>query len=227
MKASLYENCINVEGSRYFVRNASTTPFGSCGEKRNSIMPGEAPYLDVFKVIPAPKLAEMKLVTALLDVTFADAKGINLLAEIEIPGLASGQVGVKVSDINEGRVILLKVAPSGDNELIKQLNSSPQIIDKLIEYGGKARVVESVLIAVKGTFYQSFDASAKSNGAVMIDGLLVKAEREADWEKASKIQVENMVIGYSLAEPQWNAHQDKNKTEIVDLRPDYLDPIRL
>ena len=38
---------------------------------------------------------------------------------------------------------------------------------------------------------------------------------------------ENMVIGYSLAEPQWNAHQDKNKTEIVDLRPDYLDPIRL
>src|SRR5215471_14310984 len=102
MQASLHEKCINVEGSGYFVRNASTTPFGACGEKRNSIMPGEAPYLDVFKVIPAPKLAEMKLVTALLDVTFADAKGINLLAEIEIPGL-SGQVGVKVSDINESR----------------------------------------------------------------------------------------------------------------------------
>ena len=226
MKASLYENCINVEGSGYFVRNASTTPFGACGEKKNSIMPGEAPYLDVFRVIPAPKLAEMKLATALLDVTFADAKGINLLAQIEIPGL-SGQVGVKVSDINESRVILLKVSPAGDNELIKQLNASPQIFDKLIEYGDRARVVASVLIAVKGTFYHSFDASAKSNGAVMIDGLLVKAEREADWEKASKIQVENMVIGYSLAEPQWNAHQDKNKTEIVDLRPDYLDPIRL
>src|SRR5215813_8869692 len=120
MKASLHENCINVEGSGYFVRNASTTPFGGCGEKKNSIMPGEAPYLDVFKVIPAPKLAEMKLPTALLDFTFADAKGINLLAKLKITGLASGQVGVNVSDINESRVILLKVSAAGDNELIKQ-----------------------------------------------------------------------------------------------------------
>ena len=171
-------------------------------------------------MIPAPKLAAMQLVTTLLEVEFADAKGINLLADLKIPGLASGQVGVKISDITGGKVKLLKVSPAGENELIKQINASSKIIDKLIEYGGKARVAESVLIAVEGELYNRFSVSGKSNGAVMVDGLLVKAEREANWEKSSAIQVQDMVIGYSLAEPQWNAHQDKNKTQIDDLRDD-------
>jgi hypothetical protein len=220
MKASLYDNHINLEGFRYFVGHASDVVFGAYGQKKNSLIPGNPPYLDVFEVLPAPKLAAVKLVTTLLDVEFADAKGINLLAKIKIPGLASGQVGVKVSDINSGTVKLLKVSPAGENELIKQINASPKIIDKLIEYGGKARVVESVLIAVEGVIYNNFVASGKSNGAVMVDGLIVKAEREADWENKSAIHVHNMVIGYSLAEPQWSAHQDKNKTRVDELRDD-------
>ena len=220
MKASLYDNHINLEGFRYFVGSASSVSFGAYGQKKNSLIPGNPPYLDVFDVLPAPKLAAIKLVTALLDVEFADAKGINLLAGLKIPGLASGEVGVKISDINGGKVKLLKVSPTGENELIKQINASPKIIDKLIEYGGRARVVESVLIAVEGQLYNRFSASGKSNGAVMLDGLLVKAEREAHWDKSSAIQIQNMVIGYSLAEPQWNAHQDKNKTKITDLHND-------
>jgi hypothetical protein len=221
MKASLYDNHITLESFRYFVGKASDVyDVGVYGQKKNSLLPGNPPYLDVFGGLPAPKLAAMKLVTALLDVEFADAKGINLLANLKIPGLASGQVGVKVSDINSGKVKLLKVSPAGDNELITQINASPQVIDKLIEYGGRARVVESVLIAVEGEFYNRFSASGKSDGAVMVDGLLVKAEREANWEKSSAIQVHGMVIGYSLAEPQWNAHQDKNKTQVNDLRDD-------
>jgi hypothetical protein len=220
MKASLYDNHINLEGFRYFVGHASDVVFGSWGQKKNSLIPGNPPYLDVFDVIPAPKLAAMKLVTTPLEVEFADAKGINLLASLKIPGLASGQVGVTVSDINGGKVKLLKVSPAGENEFIKQINASPKIIDKLIEYGGKARVVESVLIAVEGELYNRFSASGKSNGAVIVDGLIIKAEREGNWEKSSAIQVQNMVIGYSLAEPQWNAHQDKNKTQVNDLRDD-------
>jgi hypothetical protein len=221
MKASLYDNHINLEGFRYFVGKASDVRcVGAYGQKKNSLIPGNPPYLDVFDVLPAPKLANVKLVTTLLDVEFADAKGINLLANLKIPGLAGGQVGVKISDINGGKVKLLKVSPDGEHELIKQINASPQVIDKLIEYGGRARIVESVLIAVEGELYNHFSASGKSNGAVMVDGLLVKAEREANWEKSSAIQVQDMVIGYSLAEPQWNAHQDKNKTQVNDLRDD-------
>ena len=220
MKASLYDNHINLEGVRYFVRDASRMLLGAYGQKKNSLIPGQQPYLDVFDTLPEPKLAAMQWITARLDVEFADAKGINLLAQIKIPGLASGQVGVKISDINGGKVKLLKVSPAGDNELIKQINASPKVIDQLIEYGGKARVLESVVIAVEGELYNRFSASGKSNGAVMVEGLLVKAEREANWDKSSAIHVKNMVIGYSLAEPQWNAHQDKNKTRVEDLRDD-------
>lgn len=86
--------------------------FGAYGQKKNSLIPANPPYLDVFDVIPTPQLAAMKLVTTLLDVEFADANGINLLAGLKIPGLASGQVGVKVSDINGGKVKLLKVGYS-------------------------------------------------------------------------------------------------------------------
>jgi len=104
--------------------------------------------------------------------------------------------------------------------LIKRINASPKIIDRLVEYGGKARVLESVVIAVEGEFYNRFAASGKSNGAVMVEGLLVKAEREANWDRASAVQVKDMIIGYTLAEPQWNAHRDKNKTRVDDLRND-------
>ena len=38
-------------------------------------------------VIPAPKLAEVKLIVTPLTVEFADSKGINLFAGIKVPGL--------------------------------------------------------------------------------------------------------------------------------------------
>ncbi len=217
---SFHTNRIEVQDVRYFVRDASSMSLGAYGQKKNSLMPAERPYLDVFDTIPAPKLAAITWITTPLEAEFADAKGLNLLAQIKIPGLASGQVGVTLSDINSGMVKLLKVSPAGDNELIKQINASPKIIDRLVEYGGKARVLESVVIAVEGAFYNRFAASGKSNGAVMVEGLLVKAEREAHWDRARAVQVKDMVLGYTVAEPQWNAPRDKKKTRGDDLRHD-------
>jgi hypothetical protein len=221
MKVALYDNHITLESFRYFVVQASSVSLGCYGQKKNSLLPGTPPYLDVFDVLAASKLEAITwMTTPPLEVEFADTKGINLLAGLKIPGLAKGQVGVKASDITENRVRLLKISPVGEAGLIKQLNDSPKVLEKLIAYGGKARVVESVIFAVEGESYQRFAASGKNDGAVIVDGLLVKAEREANWDKTSAMQFHDMVIGYSLAEPQWNAFWDKNKTEVVELRDD-------
>ena len=45
MKASLYDNHINLEGFRYFVGHASDVLFGAYGQKKNSLIPGNPPYL--------------------------------------------------------------------------------------------------------------------------------------------------------------------------------------
>jgi hypothetical protein len=221
MKASIGNNSINLEGFKYFVGKASSVTFGSWGNKKSPILPGETNYLDVWDVLYAPKLSEVKIVTAPITVEFKDQKGIDLFAALKVPGLASGKIGLKVSDFSSGKVKLVKVSPAGDSELVKQYNASPKILDKLIEFGGSARLVKDVLIVVEATLYNKFSAAVANDGAVILDGLMVAAKREVGWDKSSEVEIgPGVVAGYSLAEPKWNATQDKNKTQITELRDD-------
>jgi hypothetical protein len=225
MKATITDHNINLEGSKYFVGTASAVYFGAYGRKETPIGPGKLNRLDVEGWIPAPKLAEVKLTVTPLTVEFADAKGINLFAAIKVPGLASGKVGLTVQDLSAGRVKLIKISPKGEGELREQLNASPKVSQNLIDFGGKARVVEDVLIAVEAKLFDRFSADLTSNGAVIVEGLLVQAERSASWDTTRVVEVgPGTCIGYSLAEPKWDAHQDKNKTRVVDLRTDQQGP---
>jgi hypothetical protein len=221
MNASIGNNSIKLEGFKYFVGKASSVTIGSWGDKKSPVMPGEVNYIDVWDVLYAPKLAEVKFITAPITVEFSDEKGINLFAALKVPGLASGKVGLKVSDFTSGKVKLVKVSPAGDSEWVKQYNSSPKIIDKLVDFGGSARIVKDVLIVVEAVFYNKFSAAVANNGSVIVDGLMVSAKREAGWDKSNSIEIgPGVVAGYSLAEPKWNASQDKNKTQITSLRDD-------
>jgi hypothetical protein len=221
MKATITDSYINLEGFKYFVGKASSITFGAWGDKKSPIGPGKKNYLDVWDVLPAPKLAEVKVVTAPLAVEFKDEKSLNLLAGLKVPGLASGKVGLKISDFHGGKVKLVKVSPAGEKELIKQINASPKMLDKLIDFGGSARVVKDVLIVVEAKLFDRFSAGAANNGAVIIDGVMVRADRELGWDKSSEVEVgPGVVLGYSLAEPKRNASRDKNKSCIEDLRDD-------
>ncbi|MBX3604670.1 MAG: hypothetical protein KF788_05345 [Piscinibacter sp.] len=221
MKAVISDNKVNLEGFAYFVGKASSISPGAWGDKKTPIGPGKLNYLDVWDVLPAPKLAQVKMTTTPLEVEFKDQKGLNLMAALSVPGLASGKVGLKMSDFSSGKVKLIKVSPVGEKELIRQINDSPKVLDKLIEFGGSARVVKDVLICVEAVLYSRFVASGASNGAVMIDGVMVRADRELGMDRSSEVRVgPGTVLAYSLAEPKWDATRDKNKSEVLDLRDD-------
>jgi hypothetical protein len=221
MKATIADNHITIEGFRYFVGKASDVTFGAWGDKKTPIVPGALNYLDVEDVIPAPKLAEVELTVTPLTVEFADSKGINLFAGVKVPGLVNGGVGLKIGDFSSGKVTLVKISPQGESELTRQINASPKIIDKLIDFGGSARVVKTVLIAVEAELFDRFSAGLSDGGAAIVEGALVKVERSGSWESATKVTVgPNTTVAYSLAEPKWDASRDKNKTTVVDLRDD-------
>jgi len=221
VKAVFSDNSVNLEGFAYFVGKASSITFGSWGDKKSPIGPGKLNYLEPWDVLPAPKLAKVKLGTTALAVEFKDTKGLDLMAALAVPGLASGKVGLKATDFSGGKVKLVKVSPTGDKELIDEINASPKMLDKLIDFGGSARVVVDVLIAVEAELYSRFAAGAANNGAVLVDGLMVRADREVGWDRSSEVRIgPGTVIAYSLAEPKWNATQDKNKTRVTELRPD-------
>jgi hypothetical protein len=222
MKASITDHNVNLEGFKYFVGAASGVSFGGFGQKETPIGFGKLNYLNQWDTIPAPKLAEVKLIITTLEVEFADHDGINLFAGIKVPGLANGKVSLTIGDFNSGKVKLMKVSPAGDSELVRQINDSPKVIDKLIEFGGKARIVESVLIAIEAELHSEFTAGLSSKGAVIVDGgIMVKAEKAADWKNEVTVDVGmGTCIGYSLDEPQWDATRDKNKTAVTSLRPD-------
>ena len=222
MKAKITDHNINLEGFKYFVGKASSVPsIGAWGDKKTPIGPGKVNYLDVSNVIPSGKLADVKLIVTALEVEFSDSSGIDLFVNAVIPGLAKGNGGVTIGDFSKGKVKLLKISPDGENTLIKQINNSPAMIKGLIDLGGGARVVEDVLIAVEATLYDKFSAKLTAKGAAIVDGVLVQKEFAAGWDQNSVVHLEGpTTIGYSLSEPKWDAHQDKNKTAVTDLRDD-------
>ncbi len=221
MKAKIGDNSVNLEGFKYFVGKASSIKPGAWGDKKTPIGPGKLNYLDVWDVLPAPKLAKIKFSTSAFEVEFTDSKGINLMAALSVPGLASGKVGLKVADFEQGLVKLVKVSPLGEKDLIDQVNASPKMITQLIEFGGGARLVKDFLIVVEAELYKRFAAGVANNGAVMVEGVMVRADRELGWDKSSEVQVgAGVVLAYSLAEPKWDATQDKNKTRVTELRDD-------
>jgi hypothetical protein len=221
MRASIKDNSINLEGFKYFVGGASSVAFGAYGDKKSPIGPGKLNYLDVWDVLPESKLAEVPLTVSGFAIEFADEKGIELFAGLKIPGLGQIDSSPSLKDVSGGRVKLMKVSPQGDGDLLRQVNDSPRMLNKLIDFGGSARIVETVLICVEAELFDSFSATLTSKGAVIVEGALVKAELAGKWQSARTVDVsKGTCLGYSLGEPRWDATMDRNKTRVTSLRAD-------
>lgn len=219
MKAIFRDQGIELEGFRYFTTRASSVVFGAWGDKRS---PATDPnYLAVYDVLPAPKLAQVKLAVTPLEVAVDSNHSLAYLAAVLVAGLGSGKVGLKPSDFETGKVRLLKVSPRGDKELLDAINASPKVVDQLITYGGSARVVVDVLIAVESERYKRFGQIVGDAVVTVVDGLLGRQNRTVSTDPDGTLSVApGTVIGYSLAEPKWNANLDRNKTAVETLRLD-------
>ncbi len=221
MLAKITDHFIDLEGAKYFVGQASGILFGGYGEKLTPIGFGKLNYLNQWDTIPGPRLAEIKVTATELTVEFADKKGIDLFAGIKVPGLASGNVKLSVADFSGGKVKLVKISQIGDKDQIEAINNSPAVKKKLIDFDGKARVVESILIAIEATLYSKFSATLSTKAAVIVDGVMVRENRSGDMSHETTVSVgTGTCIGYSLNEPKWNATLDKNKTQVESLRLD-------
>ena len=215
MKAIVGNNFIRLENFKYFVGKASSVGFGAYGTKEATGPGGSASRLDVFDHIPTPKLEEMQLTVTGLDISFEGTSGTGLFTGISVPGKGSGRVNVGVASFTSGTVQLVKISPKDDHELIKQINAAGKAKNQLIDFGGKARVAVDLLVVVSGVVYTEFLSGLSGKGGMVSPSILSGAD------ETSSIEVSpNTVVGYSLAEPKWNAHQDKNKTAVTELRFD-------
>jgi hypothetical protein len=220
MKAVFKDNHIDLEGFSYFTGKASSVTFGCYGDKHSPAF--DPNFLAVWDVLPGPKLAGLELTTTALTVEIKDTQSLGLMAAVLVPGLASGKVGLNAGHFGDGIVKLVKVSPRGDKGLVEAINASPKVKDKLIQFGGSARVVVDVLIAVEAKKYSKFAAGIGARGAVIIDGVMVRAGAQLGADRETEVGITpGTVIGYSLAEPKWNATRDKNKTQVETLRPDW------
>jgi len=221
MKAIVGNNFIRLENFKYFVGKASSVGFGAYGTKEATGPGGSASRLDVFDHIPTPKLEEMQLTVTGLDISFEGTSGTGLFTGISVPGKGSGRVNVGVASFTSGTVQLVKISPKDDHELIKQINAAGKAKNQLIDFGGKARVAVDLLVVVSGAVYTEFLSGLSGKGDIAFKGGMVSPSILVGTDETSSIEVSpNTVVGYSLAEPKWDAHQDKNKTAVTELRFD-------
>jgi hypothetical protein len=219
MKVVIRNKNINVAGFDYFTGDAPSIVFGGFGDKRTPV--AGANFLNMTGVLPAPKLAKVKLITTTLEVEFSGSVDGSLFGGVKVPVFGGGTMKLTAGAVNDGKVKLMKLSPMGDKELIDEYNDSPAVLRQLIDIGGGARVVESVLIAVEVELHRKFTAGLSTKGSVIINGVLVDVEGAANVQRETTVKVEQgTCLGYSLSEPRWDATLDRNKTRVVSLRPD-------
>ena len=219
MKAVFRDQAIELDGFRCFTARASTIVYGAWGDKRQ---PAADPHhLALGDVLPAPRLAQVKLAVTPLEVAAASKRSLPYLAAVLVVGLGGGRVGITPRDFETGKLRLLKVSPRGDEDLRDAINASPKVIERLVGFGGSARVVVDVLMAVEAERCKRFGQIVGAADVTVVDGLLGRQNRTVSTDPDGTLSVApGTVIGYSLAEPTWNAHSDRNKTAVQTLRLD-------
>ena len=161
-----------------------------------------------------PKLAEVKLTVTPLTVEFAMPRGHQPVRSDQGARPGEWQVGLTVQDFSAGRVKLIKISPKGEGELREQINASPKVLQNLIDFGGKARVVEDVLIAVEAKLFDPFSAdldqqrSGHRRGPAGAGGTLGQLGHDPCWKS---VQAPSSAI--ALLRTEVGAHRTRTRPE--------------
>src|SRR5215218_6242758 len=99
MKAVISNKNVNVAGFDYFTGDAPSIVFGGYGDKRTPVF-GQN-LLNMAGVLPAPKLAKVKLLTTTLEVEFSGSVDGSLLGGVKVPVLGGGTMKLTAGAVND------------------------------------------------------------------------------------------------------------------------------
>jgi hypothetical protein len=208
------------EGRHLFRGGASQVALAVNGQMKKPIF--GVNFLDVQGRVPLPKLKIRKCVTVESD--FAETSEADLLANIDVAGVFKGSSKTALKDLREGRIKLVQFAI--DNEDLRAAaNAAPNIIQRLIEYGDDARLVDTVFAVLEASTAEVF--GSKESLSLSVDAGVVNVSVDGSVGGAGAMSTSLSVgstFSYGPVKLHWDANEKKNKTKIVELTTDQWGP---
>lgn len=208
------------EGRRWFRGGASEAALGCDGRKRAPVF--GVNFIEVQGRIPLPKMKIRKCVT--IESDYAGTSEADLLANIDVAGVFKGSSKTALKDLRESRIKLVQFTI--DNEDLRAAaNAAPNIIQRLIDYGNDARLVDTVFTVLKASTAEVFGASEAVS--LSVDAGVVKVSVDGSVGGAGGVFTSlspEETFAYGLVKLDWDANEKKNKRKIVMLTDDQWGP---
>ena len=200
------------EGMHWFRGGASAVRLSDHGRKRSPVL--SVNYLEVQGSVPLSKMKIRKC--AIIESDYAGVSEADLLANIDVAGVFKGSSKTALKDLREGRIKLAQFAID-DEDLRAAANSAPNVIQRLIEYGNDARLVDTVFTVLEASTAEVFGAS--ESVSLSVDAGVVNLSvdgRVSGSTGASTSLSAKETFSYGLAKLDW----DEKKTKILLLKRD-------
>lgn len=210
---TIHSNHVSYFGSQFFVGNAPSIRIGSYGKKATPLFGMNK--LEVKDDLPQPKLKNrrVKVTTPMyLDSSQTSSKEFSdaLSASIKVVGI-NGTETATYSDAKSQKIKFVQIFVN-EEDMKAAINASPKARNNLASYGGDARVVHSILVAMNAEFSEEFVSGYNHELDVNAAGIL-SVEFES---KVAATGTQTLTLGagttlaYLLLDLKWN----KDKTRV-------------
>lgn len=163
--------------------------------------------------MPAPKIAQAKIRQA--SIIQIDIQGTNkqeLEAHLEgtvavVRASATGSITLEKLKANELELVHLVIQPQ---DLKDAINDSPKVLDRLRDYGGDARVVNEIFVAMEARLARSFTAGASFDVEASALGLKIGARGGGSGSSTTEVTFSpGTTFAYLLQKPDWEQGKDR------------------
>ena len=217
-KIVLTNNHFNLNGVKYFTGGADNVDLGSIGEKLTPIT--GVNRLVVKDSIPPGHITGVKSTVVEFDETKSsrNAFGTTVAAIVKgVPVQVGGDVAFSKLTQREFKLVKFSVP---HEQMKRATNDSPRALQNLIRYGNDARIVHQFIYLMEGEESTYFDNDVSVSLAAGKGMMEATVDSRHTSSRTVTIKLAHVTLAYLLAKIDWDAHQDKNKTRIVDLDDD-------
>ncbi len=218
-KVIVKDTHLTYNGITYFRGGAEQLELGSIGVKLSSL--GKTNYLEVRDKIDAGKFKSTFSNVAEIDTTRltkyefeAKVAAIVPVSGMPAPITVTGDAAFEQIKLKQLELVKFTVF---NYDMMNAVNSSPQMLTSLAEWGPKARIAHQIFVVMDARLAQKFDNRTTIITPMGPQGIDVTVGGAVGSAEATSVRIAaGSCFAYLLARIEWNS----KKTEIVDLNDD-------
>lgn len=146
---------------------------------------------------------------------------VDFLANINLAKvfpLGKGSVGYE--EVRDHKLELVYMEIETD-DMVRAINDSPALREKLKDWGEDARICTSIFGVVTAQTHKRFQTSTAHEAEFTVQGVTIKPQLSASVGGDTTVTFsKGMTFAYGIAKPIWDAPKPKNAKRLLDLRFD-------